>query len=223
MEEYIISIPHVNISLESLMSILHMEKEDDLAEDIITIQKEAEAIAKPIAIYTALAPVLHEGKIWLNGIKFDEPFVYQMLSECNYVVPYVASCGREIDEWSQSFTDVFDQFVADTLKQMCLNIIREKLFFKVKEKYYNGEGNISTINPGSLREWPITGEKPLFDLLGSVTNDIGVVLSDSLLMIPTKSASGIIFQAEQVYHNCQLCPRIDCPSRRANYAGAQSQ
>lgn len=219
-EKNIISIAHVDISAESLLSALHIDtKDDDLVESVMTIYREAVKIAKPVAIYSCLTPELRGEEIWLNNIAFKEPFVYKMLSECDIVVPYVASCGREIDLWSKSFADIFEQFTADTLKQMCLGAIREKLFSEVKQKYFDSEKNISTLNPGSLKEWAITGQIPLFELLGGVTDDIGVELSKSLLMSPTKSISGIMFQSEESFENCQLCPKINCPGRRVPYAG----
>lgn len=220
MRKNIISIAHVNISAESLLSALHIDKdEDDLVENVMTIYYEAVKIAKPIAIYSCISPELHGEEILLNNIVFKEPFVYKMLYECDIVVPYVASCGQEIDLWSKSFTDVFEQFVADTLKHMCLGVIREKLFSEVKQKYFESEKNVSTLNPGSLKEWAITGQIPLFELLGGVTQDIGVELSKSLLMSPTKSISGIMFQSKESFENCQLCPKLNCPNRRVPYAG----
>ncbi len=57
----------------------------------------------------------------------------------------------------------------------------------------------------------------LFALLGDVRSAIGVELTDSLLMVPRKSVSGILFVAEETFASCQLCPRQDCPNRRAPY------
>ena len=46
---------------------------------------------------------------------------------------------------------------------------------------------------------------------------IGVRLTDSFLMVPMKSISGILFPTEVRFESCQLCPRKDCPGRRAPY------
>jgi len=219
MEKNFLTISHVDISIDSLLSALHVDAEEESAEDIRAMHRAAMEIARPVALYAPFPPEVRGGAVVLNGVTLKEPFVHKMISNCNLVVPYVASCGREIEAWSRSFTDIFNQFVADTLKQMCLGVIREKLFGEVKEKYFDPEKSVSTINPGSLKEWPITGQRPLFQILGGVTDDIGVALTDSLLMMPTKSVSGIIFQTERAYHNCQLCPRTDCPGRRVPYAG----
>ena len=66
-------------------------------------------------------------------------------------------------------------------------------------------------------DWPLREQRPLFTLLGDVRSAIGVELTDTLLMVPRKSVSGIVFVAEETFASCQLCPRHDCPNRRAPY------
>jgi len=39
-----------------------------------------------------------------------------------------------------------------------------------------------------------------------------------MAMIPTKSVSGIYFQTEVRWENCQLCPMENCIGRRAPYS-----
>ena len=46
---------------------------------------------------------------------------------------------------------------------------------------------------------------------------IGVNLTDSFLMIPRKSISGIYFPTEIKFYSCQLCPRERCIGRKAPY------
>ena len=218
MEKNIISIYPANIPTEALLSALHIDREDEQFEAIEGMRREAAEIAKPIALYSRFSPELREGAVWINGVQFKEPFVYEKLSGSGSAVPYVASCGREIEAWSRRFTDMFEQFAASTLKQLCLNLIREKLFAEIREKYFDANAHVSRLNPDSLKEWPITGQIPLFTALGGVTGDIGVELAESLLMAPVKSVSGIMFQGEEPYENCQLCPKPNCPNRRAPYA-----
>jgi len=223
MDKNIVSTDRVDIPIGSVLSELHMDKKGkkaDLIDRIETIHKEAMAAAKPVALYAPFKPDTKDDVIHINGIEFREPFVYKMLSECELVVPYVASCGQEMDEWSQSFSDnLFERFVADAIKEMCLDVIRDKLVAEVQGKYFDSDKSISSINPGSLNKWPVTGQKPLFSVLGGVTDDIGVELASSMMMLPTKSVSGIFFQKDKEFHNCQLCPRVNCPGRKAPYEG----
>jgi hypothetical protein len=71
--------------------------------------------------------------------------------------------------------------------------------------------------PGSLADWPIEEQAPLFKLLGDVDASIGVKLTDSMLMLPAKSISGVYFPADVSFFSCQLCPRERCESRKAKY------
>lgn len=48
-------------------------------------------------------------------------------------------------------------------------------------------------------------------------DEIGLELTDSCLMLPYKSVSGIAYEAEATFENCMLCPRENCPTRRAPY------
>lgn len=78
-------------------------------------------------------------------------------------------------------------------------------------------GERSMMNPGSLEDWPLSQQRPLFSLFGDACSRIGVTLSESLLMSPVKSVSGVWFETEKGFQNCQLCPREQCPKRRAPY------
>ena len=219
-EKNIISVSNYEIPFEELLNALHMSAEDDMIDSIAEIHRSAAQIAKPVAIYMPVVPRIKGGEMFLNGVNFNNRFVYDKLSNCSLVAPYVVSCGREIDEWSKGFGDLFEQFAADTLKQIYLKVIREKLINELANKHFTSHKKISWLSPGSLKEWPVSAQVPLFELLGGVTNDIGVELKeDSLLMLPTKSASGIMFESNGDYENCRYCPRLDCPNRRAGFEG----
>ena len=99
--------------------------------------------------------------------------------------------------------------------EMALAAALDQLHTHLEEKYHLGR--VKAMNPGSLEDWPIGQQKELFRILGDVKSAIGVELTDSCLMLPMKSASGILFQTESNFESCQLCPRKNCPNRRARY------
>jgi len=66
---------------------------------------------------------------------------------------------------------------------------------------------------------PISQQKQLFQLLGDVESAVGVGLTDSFLMMPNKTVSGIFFPTEVNFVSCQLCTRENCPRRRTEYTG----
>ncbi len=47
------------------------------------------------------------------------------------------------------------------------------------------------MSPESLKDWPVEDKGALFAILGDVEGSIGVRLSESTLMIPGRSLSGI--------------------------------
>ncbi len=79
------------------------------------------------------------------------------------------------------------------------------------------------MNPGSANYdvWPIAQQRPLFALFGGATDDIGVRLTESHLMVPDKSVSGVMFTSSSGYVNCHACDRENCPNRRAPFLGSR--
>jgi hypothetical protein len=222
MEKKIVTIDPASVSIDLLMSELHMTEKHKHYGAIEKMYKEAIQIAKPVALYAGFVPEKYEGGISINQVKVEEPFVNEMLKDHELVFPFVTTCGEEIEEWSTSFTNMFEQYAADALKEIFLDAVTDAVRSEIKEKYFTAEKIISNINPGSLSEWPMQGQVPLFEMLGgkdSVKEHIGVVLKDSMIMVPVKSESGIAFASDTAYHNCQLCTAENCPSRAAPYSG----
>jgi hypothetical protein len=56
-----------------------------------------------------------------------------------------------------------------------------------------------------------------FFLVGDVKQLIGVELTESYLMSPIKSISGLIFPTDVSFVNCPVMPRENCPGRKAPY------
>jgi hypothetical protein len=132
--------------------------------------------------------------------------------------PYIATCGPKLEKWSEGYQqDYLLGFWADEIKKKFLNRIAIAFRAHLKE-HYRTAGHLAALNPGSLKEWPISGQAALFDMLGgreAVQEAIGVTYSDSFLMFPTKTISGVAFESEAFFENCQYCPLEKCPNRRA--------
>jgi hypothetical protein len=141
------------------------------------------------------------------------------LREVEKVFPYIATCGNEIEDMDLSGYDFLADFWRDSLKETALNAAIETLQSKVVETF--GVKKFSSMNPGSAdaEVWPIEQQKDLFALFGNVEEMIGVRLTESCLMLPNKSVSGVFFASDETYINCQVCSRENCPRRRAAYTG----
>jgi hypothetical protein len=208
------------ISLVKFLDALHISEDDEDAALFDTQLRQALAIARPKAVYERFKPDVRTDHVYINGERFNGPFIAEKLKGQQSVIVYAATCGRELNDWAAAFTDYFEQFAAETLKQFVLAMAMEDLH-KAAAGYFEPDKSISTLNPGSLPQLPITEQRPLFAALNAAA-DIGVVLTDSCLMVPNKSVSGIMFQSEEQFHNCRHCPRENCPGRRAEFVGMWS-
>jgi hypothetical protein len=139
------------------------------------------------------------------------------LDEVERVFPYVATCGQELDAISIESDDIFGQFCRDTLKEMALRAAMAHLVTHLKGAY--SLETLVSMNPGSgdINVWPIEQQRELFAFLGDAPESIGVVLTDSCLMVPNKSVSGLFYPSEDGFQSCQLCHRERCPGRRAPF------
>jgi hypothetical protein len=139
------------------------------------------------------------------------------LDEAGRVFPYVATCGQELDAIPIESDDIFGQFCRDTLKEMALHAAMSHLVTHLKEAY--SLETLASMNPGSgdINVWPIEQQRELFAFFGDVPESIGVVLTDSCLMVPNKSVSGLFYPSEDGFQSCQLCHREKCPNRRAPF------
>ena len=219
MEKFIRRDIDLQITDEALLKRLRMA-EDPEVEDclkVIGMLKDALACAKPKFVY-GLAAIEEKGEnyVVVAGRRILSPLVRKNLDKVNRIFPYVATCGVEVELWSRQFTDMLEHFWADEIKLMMLENCFMVLNQTVKDKYF-ASSDMSRMNPGSLPAWPITAQAVLFDILGNPQEDVGVSLTDSCLMIPSKSISGFFFSSESHFENCGLCPRMDCPNRKAIY------
>ncbi len=186
------------------------------AKDLLNLVTEARNVAKPKAIFTITSIDKMDNQIvHLNGIGFRSQVLSTNLEGVHRSFPYIATCGIELDSWKNSFNDIITRYFADFITGLALEKAVEGLFKQIKQEY--GLKKTATMNPGSLEDWPLQAQTSLFSLLGSPEKTIGVSLTDSLLMIPRQSVSGILFETETDFVNCQLCPRQGCPNRRAPY------
>ena len=129
--------------------------------------------------------------------------------------PYVVTIGHNLEKAMREISDPLEKYYLDVIGNVALRIARKHLHEHLSTKF--ALGKISFMSPGSLPDWPLDAQNQLFQLLVDVENAIGVQLTQSLLMIPTKSVSGIFFQTEVSFINCQLCQRGNCPGRKARY------
>lgn len=218
-DKTIVTVENPYFPLDTLLKAVHIDENSDPEDiaDITRMYHEALAVARPKALF-GVAGIQEKNKdtVTVDGVCFHSSLVSENLQNTNRIIPYVVTCGTEAEQWSQAYQeDPLTQFWADSIKLQLLGLARQKLNAEVSKYFPNGK--FSGMSPGSLPAWPLPQQRPLFELLGGVTPDIGVELTPSYLLLPSKSGSGFFFTSGDHYENCRYCPLLDCPGRRAPF------
>ena len=216
MTHHLVSGINFSPSPAQVFNRLNMDENHPLAGEAQHLLEQALSIAAPVALYKpAYIESVEEDCVMIDGATFKSRVLRVNLEKVHRVFAYVATCGNELREWALSFDDMMYQYWADAINEMALGVAIRAMNKDIQKRYRPGK--TSSMSPGSLKEWPVQQQKPLFKILGDVENTVGVKLTESMLMIPNKSVSGIIFPSEENFESCLLCPRSDCPGRRAPY------
>ena len=216
MEPVVLDCIPFRVDLPELLKTVHIAAEGEDALRVKELAQAAEAVARPRAICRA-AYIESKGEesVVIEGVAFKSRILRVNLDPVHRVFPYVATCGTELEQWSASLGGMLEPFWGDAIKRMALSAAFAAIGQHLEDRFHLGK--TARMNPGSLADWPLSEQRPLWELLGNPTKHIGVVLKDSFLMSPIKSVSGIVFPTEVSYENCQLCPCDLCPGRRAPY------
>lgn len=151
----------------------------------------------------------------IGGRTFHSRVLRANLDSVERVFPYVLTVGGRLEKEAAALDDLFRQYAFENVADLALAGASAHLEAHIRRLF--GTGPLSAMNPGSLEDWPIEEQKPLFDLLAEAEAKVGVRLNDSLLMVPRKSVSGIFFASEESFTSCALCPRPKCDGRRAAF------
>jgi hypothetical protein len=202
----------------ALMARVHVAPDSEDADAFTALVDQAREVARPKVLY---AEAFVEGRgddtIRIEGITFTSRMLRRNLEAVERVFPYVATCGQEMDGIALPAGEVLVQFWWDAIKAEVLSAARAHLLVHLTERFRLGQTARMSPGSGDADVWPIEQQRLLFALLGGVTPFIGVTLTDSCLMIPNKTVSGILFPTEHDFRTCQVCHRDPCPNRAAPF------
>lgn len=206
-----------DIDAENLRQRLHIADDDAASiKELGALLDEARKIARPKAICkVAFIEERGDDFVIADGIRFDSRVLAVNVRDVHRLFPFAATCGIELEEWSRTIKDLLHQFWADAIKVAALQTASSAVREHMNDLFLTEPS--SCMNPGSLPDWPLEQQCQLFRLLDDPEKSIGITLTESCLMVPVKSISGLRFSSDADFRNCQLCPRKVCPGRSAPY------
>src|SRR4030042_6507749 len=216
MDSFVLDNVPFQIDTGQLYKNLRIKEGSELVARLSLLMEKAQAIGRPKAFYkVAFIESRGDDQIIIDGVMLTSRVLRVNLEKAPRVFPFVATCGIELEEWAVSIDDMLERYWADVIKEMALRAALKHLNEHLVDHFQPGK--ISRMNPGSLPDWPLPEQQQLFALLGGGPASIGVKLTDSFLMVPITSVSGIWFPTEEAFESCRLCAREKCPGRRAPY------
>ena len=207
-----------DLNTDELLERLKIKHSTDDAKEFEDLVCKAREIGKPKALYkVSFIDEKGDNTITLDGVTFTSLALRKNLDLVERVFPYIATCGTEIDDIEIEQGDFQKNFWISFLKLNLLEISFNYLKEQLDKRYKVSK--LSTMNPGSgeASVWPFEQQKELFSIIGEVEDLIGVRLTESLIMVPDMSVSGILFPTETNFQSCQLCHRENCCGRRAPF------
>lgn len=186
--------------------------------DFGTQLADALAIAKPKALFRPVT-IDHPDAyhVEIDQHRIESIVVKDNLNALQHGYLYVVTCGREISAWRDQFELAVNRYFADVICEFAMRMAHTHLLAYVHDMFHTSR--LAWMNPGSTRGWLLEDQQLIFKLLGDVKSQIGVELLESYFMMPVHSTSGLLFESQHAYSNCQMCARENCPSRSTPYQG----
>ena len=217
MIEILADIPF-ELETSALLKKAHVEPGSEDAAAFEALLGRALVLARPKAVYKeSYVTARGDATVALDGVTFTSRVLHQNLAAVERVFPYVATCGREVDQVDHAADDFLEPYWLDMIKAALLACSLRYVKDTLDRRFALGKTSAMSPGSGDATVWPIEQQRELFALLEGATTSIGVELTDSFLMVPNKTVSGIRFLKEVDFRSCQLCQREVCPSRSAAF------
>ncbi len=190
--------------------------ETDLTEVASGLIEMVKKVARPRAVYRPLKIEHIDGSSFhVGGKVFKSRVLTKVLDENEPVFVYIVTIGPELDALTLPQNDMLSRYRLDAVKTMILGAAGKAFETHLKSRY--PQRRLTHINPGEIEDWPLTEQKPLFTILNSAADELGVILTEGCMIKPVKSRSGIYFANDDGFETCRLCTQFRCPGRRAAF------
>ena len=192
----------------------HGEEPDEATrKEVQAVLEEVRPWLRPQFCYLVVKeqPAFDMGKIIMRQLRGSEAYAL-----------FICTSGTEYEAYLQRLKDNGDMvrvFIADAMGSVIAEHCADQMEICVQESIDKlGWRHTNRFSPGYCG-WHVSQQQLLFPLFGGQT--CGVCLTESSLMVPIKSVSGIIGLGEKVRkleYTCGLCDFKQCYKRKSKFA-----
>jgi len=153
----------------------------------------------------------HHYHLSIDKIDFNlHEIVYKQVKGSDKIAVFVCTAGHEISDWSKKLMaegDLTTGYIVDVVGSEVVETAVDKIQLMLSEQITAAGLKISNrFSPGYC-SWNVSEQHKLFSLLPD--NFCGVRLSNTALMYPIKSVSGIIGIGKNIRFNSYTCKTCD--------------
>jgi len=195
---------------------MQIERDSPVFERAMELLETVKRVMNPAYLLKEIAVDGSADGASFGGQRFHSKIVGSKIAGRESVILYIATCGPEIGAYLEAIEDPIDEYVVDKFCHMgylsAMNALRASL------SATHGIDRHITLAPGSIIDWSVAEVKKFFVIADGLYQKIGVRVLESGLIDPLKSGSGVIVRSEEEFESCDICARIDCPSRRTPFS-----
>lgn len=224
-DQFSFSPSDIPVTVENVLLSMQMQLKQADADLIKLIEQfitACQIIAAPTAAYRIIESPQFDNtlkELKMEGLTFAlGKNITNLLKKSEKVLVYAVTIGFEVEKLAKQKMEegnTLDSFIYDIIgSEMAENT--GILFHQSLEKKMNNIGlKVSNrFSPGYC-DWNLNSQHNLFSLLGDL--NCGISLTNSSLMIPVKSVSGIIgigSELKRLDYTCRICNDKSCLKRK---------
>jgi len=220
-EKYIFKYSELNIQSEAMtlaMGYNNKPVPPHLYDDIDEVMLKGEQLCKiegGYRIFDLIKFDNEEFKLIVENVPLDiHRIIFQQIRKSEKAAIFICTAGHKISDESKRFMnegDLLKGYVYDTFGSIVVEAAMDLIQKELQNKMSVTGLNITNRYSPGYCDWNVSEQKYLFSLLPE--NFCGIELTDTCLMKPIKSVSGIIGIGKSVKFNqymCNLCSMENC-------------
>jgi hypothetical protein len=182
---------------------------------------ESLRISTPAGVFV-LAEALESSsaeKISIPGLAFDSgKIIHKMLRHSESYVFFLVTAGPEPENLARSLMtegSYLEGYIVDLAASAIVDLAADQIQEQVRNLAENRGVKITNRYSPGYCSWNVVEQQKLFSLFPE--GCCGISLSESSLMNPVKSVSGIIGIGTEVAYRdytCEICPMLNCHFRK---------
>jgi len=140
------------------------------------------------------------------------------IKESTQAAFFLCTAGEDFTRMTNALNeqgDIMEAYILDAIGSMTVENAMDRIQEKLRIALLAEHLKISNRYSPGYCNWALTDQKALFDLIAE--NPTGISLSDSCLMTPRKSVSGMIGIGKHLKHHdygCKICSNASCIYRK---------